>query len=254
MSATRMYKVGEVARIAKVTIRTLHHYDEIGLLIPSGRSSAGYRLYTETDIASLQHIRFHRQLGLALEEIRTILESPDFDSRAVLREHRERLVRRLRETEALVATIDRTLSTLEGKTKMRVEERFDGFQPEEYAAEAEQRWGKKDAYRESVRRTGAYGATEWETIQAEVEGIVLRFAACRGEGAAADSEAAIQLAEEHREHIDRWFYACSPQMHAGLAEMYVHDERFAEFFDKHGEGLSSYVAGAIRANAGMANS
>ena len=242
MSATRMYKVGEVARIAKVTIRTLHHYDEIGLLVPSGRSSAGYRLYTETDIASLQHIRFHRQLGLAL------------DSRAVLREHRERLVRRLSETEALVATIDRTLSTLEGETKMGVEERFDGFQPEEYAAEAEQRWGKKDAYRESVRRTGAYGAAEWETIQAEVEGIVLRFAACRSEGAAADSEAAIQLAEEHREHIDRWFYACSPQMHAGLAEMYVHDERFAEFFDKHGEGLSSYVADAIRANAGMANS
>ena len=104
-----------------------------------------------------------------------------------------------------------------------------------------------------MRRTGAYGAAEWETIQAEVEGIVLRFAACRGEGAAADSEAAIQLAEEHREHIDRWFYACSPQMHAGLAEMYVHDERFAEFFDKHGSGLSSYVADAIRANAGMSN-
>ncbi len=250
----RMYKVGEVARIAKVTIRTLHHYDEIGLLIPSGRSAAGYRLYTEADVASLQHIRFHRELGLALGEIRTILESPEFDSRAVLREHRERLVKRLSETEALVATIDRTLRSLEGETEMSVEERFDGFQPEEHAAEAKQRWAKTDAYKESARRTGEYGPAEWETIQAEVEGIILRLAACQSEGAAADSEAAIQLAEEHREHIDRWFYACSPQMHAGLAEMYVHDERFAEYFDKHGEGLSGYVAGAIRANAaGPAN-
>ena len=245
----RMYKVGEVARIAKVTIRTLHHYDGIGLLVPSGRSSAGYRLYTEADVASLQHIRFHRELGLALEEIRTILESRDFDSRAVLREHRERLVQRLSETEALVATIDRTLSTLEGETEMSVEERFDGFQPEEHAAEATERWGSTEAYKESARRTGTYGPAEWERIQAEVEGIVLRFAACRAEGVAADSEAAVQLAEEHREHIDRWFYACSPQMHAGLAEMYVHDERFAAYFDKHGEGLAAYVADAIRVNA-----
>ena len=250
----RMYKVGEVARIAKVTIRTLHHYDEIGLLVPSGRSSAGYRLYTEADIASLQHIRFHRDLGLALDEIRAILESPDFDSRAVLREHRQRLVQRLSETEALVATIDRTLSSLEGETEMSVEQRFDGFQPEEHAAEATQRWGKTDSYKESARRTAEYGPAEWETIQAEADGIVLRFAACHGEGAAADSEAATQLAEEHREHIDRWYYACSHQMHAGLAEMYVHDERFAASFDKHGAGLSGYVAEAIRANTAAATS
>ncbi len=250
----RMYKVGEVARVAKVTIRTLHHYDEIHLLAPSGRSAAGYRLYTEEDIARLQHIRFHRDLGLALEEIRAILEAPDFDSRAVLREHRSRLVQRLHETEALVATIDHTLKNLEGEEEMSVEQRFEGFQPEAHAAEAKERWGTTDAYKESARRTGCYGPAEWATIQAEAEAIVGRFAACRDEGTAADSDAATQLAEEHRQHIDRWFYACNARMHAGLAEMYVHDERFAEHFDKHGEGLAAYVAEAIRANAGAATS
>jgi len=244
----KTYKVGEVARVAKVTIRTLHHYDEVGLLAPSGRSAAGYRLYTEDDIARLQHIRFYRDLGLALEEIRAILEAPDFDSRAALREHKDRLIQRLRETEALVETIDRTLNTLDGERAMSVEERFDGFQPEEHAAEAKERWGHTDAYKESARRTAQYGPAEWETIKAEAEGILVRFAARRAEGSEAASAPAVALAEEHREHIDRWFYACSPQMHAGLAEMYVHDERFAGYFDKHGEGLSAYVADAIRAN------
>jgi DNA-binding transcriptional MerR regulator len=247
-----MYRVGEVAAVAKVTVRTLHHYDEIGLLIPSGRSGSGYRLYTEDDIARLQHIRFHRELGLALEEIRAALASPDFDAGAVLRAHRERLVSRLRETEALVATIDRTLRTLDGETEMSAEERFDGFQPEEHAAEAKARWGDTSAYKESARRTSNYGPADWEVIQAEADGIVVRFAGCRDEGAAADSDAAMALAEEHRQHIDRWFYACSPQMHVGLSEMYVQDERFAAYFDKHGEGLSAYVAEAIRANAAAA--
>lgn len=246
----RTYTVGEVAEIAKVTVRTLHHYDEIGLLTPSRRSGAGYRLYTEADIARLQQIRFHRELGLALEEVRRVLDAPEYDPREALREHRRRLVERLRETEALVVTIDRTLETLEGDRQMSTEEKFAGFQPEEHAAEAKRRWGHTDAYAESARRAGRYGAAEWEAIKAEAKEIVVRFAGVRADGAEPDSDAARELAEEHREHIDRWFYPCSPQMHAGLAEMYAHDERFAAYFNEHGDGLADYVAAAIRAASG----
>ncbi|NKB89329.1 MAG: MerR family transcriptional regulator [Acidobacteria bacterium] len=245
----RMYKVGEVAEVAKVTIRTLHHYDEIGLLSPSGRSGSGYRLYSETDIERLQHIRFYRDLGLALEEIRTTIEAEDFDARAALRAHRERLKSRLRETEALVATIDRTLRTMEGDGEMSAEERFAGFQPEEHAREAKERWGDSDSYKQSARRTAKYGKAEWEAIQAEADDIVARFVAPQGDGNAPTSNMGMALAEEYREHIDRWFYACTPQMHAGLGEMYVSDERFAAYYNKHADGLADYVCAAICANA-----
>ena len=245
----RMYKVGTVARIAKVTIRTLHHYDEIGLLTPSGRSGAGYRLYTNSDIERLQQIRFHRELGFALEEIRSVLDAPDFEARSVLRLHRKRLAQRLRETKALVALVDRMLSTPEGDRTMSAEALFDGFRPEEYEAEAKQRWGNTPVWQQSQRRTATYGPDDWHSIKAEGAAIVKELAARQSAGDAPESEAAMAAAEQHRQHIDRWFYACSPFMHAALAEMYTADARFAQYFDRHGEDLCSYVAAAIRANA-----
>ncbi len=245
----RTYKVGAVARIGKVTVRTLHHYDEIGLLTPSGRNRAGYRLYTAADIERLQQIRFHRELGMALEDIRYALDAPGFDSRVALRQHRARLARRLTETAALVATIDRMLSTREGDAPMTAEELFEGFKQEQLEAEAEERWGGTPSWEEAQRRTRGYGPDDWKAIKAESKAIVEELAARQAAGDAPDSEAAMAAAEQHRQHIDRWFYACSLQMHAALAEMYVTDHRFAESFDKHADGLSSYVFAAIKSNA-----
>ncbi|MFW6198410.1 MAG: MerR family transcriptional regulator [Acidobacteriota bacterium] len=248
--ARRTYRVGQVADLAGVTVRTLHHYDEIGLLVPSGRSRAGYRLYTRDDIERLQQIRFHRELGMPLEEIRRVLDARDFDARAALREHRRRLTERKREAERLIATIDRMLEAPEGDDTMSAQELFDGFRHEEHAAEAEERWGDTPSWEEARRRTASYGPEDWTIIKTEAEEIVRELAACREDGEAPDSEAAMELAEQHRRHIDRWYYPCSPEMHAGLAEMYVNDPRFAGYFDRHGEGLSGYVSAAIRANAG----
>lgn len=246
--SNQRYTVGEVARIAQVTVRTLHHYDEIGLLTPSVRSRAGYRLYSRADIARLQQIRFHRELGMALEEIRRILDAPDFDARAALREHRRQLEQRVNETQALVETIDRMLAD-EGETTMTAEEMFDGFQPEEHRAEAEERWGNTPAWKESQRRVNSYGPEEWKAIKAEDRAILDELAACQAAGDSPDSETAMAAAEKHRLHIDRWFYSCSPFMHQALSQMYVTDPRFAEYFDRRADGLAGFVSAAIAANA-----
>ena len=126
---------------------------------------------------------------------------------------------------------------------------FEGFDSAEYAEEARERWGDTDAYRESMRRTRRYGRKEWAAVQREADGIMARLAELMAGGAAPVSPEAVALAEEHRAHIDRWFYPCSTAVHAGLADMYEADARFGEYFEQRAEGLTGFVAAAIRANA-----
>ena len=119
-----------------------------------------------------------------------------------------------------------------------------------YEDEARERWGKTSAYRESARRTRGYGDAEWAQIRAEAEEIERGFAAALAAGEPADGERATGLAEAARRHIDRWFYPCSREMHRALGEMYTADERFRAHYDERAEGLATYVAAAIDANAG----
>jgi MerR family transcriptional regulator, thiopeptide resistance regulator len=245
-------RVSEVARLSGVTVRTLHHYDAIGLLVPSRRSAKGYRLYTGEDLLRLQQIVIGRALGMPLEQIRRTLDDPAFDLGEALREQRGLLVERFEQTRQMIANVDAALAAIDQQEEEKVmdaKQLFDGFDPSEYQAEVEQRWGSTPAYAESKRRTSRYGPEDWAAIKAEAAAIVEAFAAARAAGHAPDSNAAIDLAERHRGHIDRWFYPCSPAMHVGLGELYVADERFAASFDRHGEGLAEFVAAAIRANA-----
>lgn len=132
------------------------------------------------------------------------------------------------------------------------EETFEIFgehDPSAHRDEVEERWGDTAAYRESARRTRRYGAEEWRRIQAEQEAIEESFAELLREGTASDAPAARQVAERHRQHIERWFYACSPEMHRALADLYQADERFAAHYDEREVGLADYVSAAIRANA-----
>jgi hypothetical protein len=132
------------------------------------------------------------------------------------------------------------------------EERFelfgDGFS-EEYQAEAEERWGDTEAWAQSQRRTSAYSKEDWVRIKAEADDVQNRFAEVMRSGAAADSVPAMDVAEEHRQHISRWFYDCPPPMHAGLGRMYVEDERFAANYEQVAPGLAQYVSTAVQANA-----
>ena len=126
---------------------------------------------------------------------------------------------------------------------------FEGFDPSEYEEEARERWGDTDAYRESARRTAQYGEAEWSEIRREAEEIVREMIAVMRAGAPADGTEARALAERHRQHISRWFYPCSTQMHRGLAEMYVVDERFTQTYEREAAGLAGYFHDAIVAGA-----
>lgn len=241
------YRVRELARMAKVTVRTLHHYDEIGLLRPAARSRAGYRLYGDDEVARLQQIQIHRALGMPLEAIRAALDDPRFDRLEALRAQRRQLEARLRDHERMIAAIDRTIASVEGGTTMTASELFDGFDPTAHEAEAEQRWGDTEAWAESRRRTQGYGAPEWKALKEEADAIYQRLGAHLAAGAAPTDAKVQDDVRAHREHIDRWFYPCSAAMHRTLADLYDGDARFGANIDRYGDGLAAFLAAAIRA-------
>jgi DNA-binding transcriptional MerR regulator len=246
------YAVSQVAKLAGVTVRTLHHYDEIGLLTPGERTGAGYRRYTEKDLERLQQILYYRELGFGLEEIATILDDPDADPSAHFRRQHALLSGRVRKLQEMIAAIEFAMEAEKVGIQLTPEERFEvfgDFDPDQYAEEAERRWGGTDAYAESARRTNQYTKEDWLRIRAEGEDWGRRIVAVRAAGAPADGAEAMALAEEHRQHISRWFYECTYEIHTGLADMYVGDPRFTAYYENIAPGLARYVHDAIHANA-----
>ena len=244
------FTVGELSRLTGVTVRALHHYDEIGLVRPSQRSAAGYRIYRDADVLRLQQVLVLRELGVPLEEIGAVIDQAS-DRAALLRKHRRELAERRTRIDAMLAAVDAALGALEkGQTMQPVDvtKMFDGFRPEDYEEEARQRWGHTEAYKESARRTRQYGKPEWEAIRRESEAIYARLAGLMQQGAAASDPAVQAAVEEHRMHIDRWFYPCSKQMHHGLGEMYVADARFTANLDKVAPGFARFLRDAIAAS------
>jgi DNA-binding transcriptional MerR regulator len=244
--------VGEVAALAGVTVRTLHHYDRIGLLSPSGRTAAGYRRYAPADLDRLHRVLVYRELGFSLDEVATLLDDPDADPAAHLRRQHRLLRERIDRTQAMVAAVEKEMEAQQMGISLTPEERFevfgDGFS-EEYQAEAEERWGDTEAWAQSQRRTAAYTKEDWLRIKAEGDDLERRFATALADGVPADSERAMDVAEAHRQHIGRWFYDCPPAMHAGLGRMYVEDERFTAHYEQVAPGLAQYVSTAVQANA-----
>ncbi|HEY7222552.1 MAG TPA: MerR family transcriptional regulator [Micromonosporaceae bacterium] len=245
-----MYAVGQVAQIAGVTVRTLHHYDDIGLLRPSGRTSGGYRRYDEQDLERLRLILVYRELGFTLEEVRAVLADPD-PAQHLRRQHGLLLgrIERLRE---MATAIEYLLEAQTMGINLTPEEKFEvfgDFDPDVHAEEARERWGDTDPYRESSRRAASYTKDDWQQIRRESQDLLRRWVTAFDAGVVADSEPAMALAEEHREQIDRRFYPCSYEMQVGLAEMFLADPRFRATYDDQRSGLAQYVHDAILANA-----
>ena len=244
--------VKDVAELAKVSVRTLHHYDEIGLLKPSARSEAGYRLYTDANLSALQQILFFRELGFPLSEIVRIMAEPTFDRAAALRAQRTLLERKAERVFAMLAAIDTALDVVEKGGDMDRHEMFEvfgEFDPSEYEDEVQERWGETDAYRESARRTARYTKADWERIKAEGSANLDAMIALFDSGVAPDDERAMDVADEARLQIDRTFYPCSHEMHVQLGQMYIADSRFTAFYDTHRTGLAQWLCSAIEANA-----
>lgn len=252
METQEAMTVGAIARLAGVTVRTLHHYDEVGLVVPGERTDAGYRLYGPAEVARLQEVLFFRELGFGLDEIAEIVTDPGYDRASALVRQRQLLVVNAERLETMIRSIDAAIEAEKRGTRMSNEEMlsvFGDFDPAEYEDEARERWGHTDAYQESARRTGRYAAEDWQQIGREADEINQAFLALMEAGEAAESAEAMNLAERHREHITKWFYDCTPEIHAGLGQMYVADQRFTTKIDEAGPGLAAYMSSAIAANA-----
>lgn len=253
-AAVARHTVGDVARLAGVSVRTLHHYDDIGLLRPTARTDAGYRVYVREDLDRLHAILAYRELGFDLGAIGGMLDK-DADPVAHLERQLALLTRRAQRLEAPRAHLTKVLEAhkmgiqLDPQAMLEV---FGDHDPSRHAEEAEQRWGDTEAYAESRRRASGYGKEDWIRMRDEMIAIEDRFIAAMVDGVPASDPRAMDVAEAHRDHVRRWFYDCGHAMHVGLADMYVADPRFTAHYDERAEGLAAYVASAIRANAARA--
>ncbi|MGW3038609.1 MerR family transcriptional regulator [Kitasatospora sp. NPDC001159] len=252
MNENEGHSVGAVAKIAKVTVRTLHHYDEIGLLSPAGRTRAGYRRYVDADLDRLQQILFYRELGFPLEEIAAILDDDSVSPSEHLRRQHRLLTDRIRHLQELATAVEHAMEARKMGIQLTPEEKFEifgeGYQ-EEWEQEAEQRWGDTEAWAESQRRTGGYTKADWQRIQDEMTRLNASLVEALTAGEPADGTAAMDLAEAHRQHICQNFYDCTFTIHRGLAGLYVSDPRWTTTYENLAPGLAQWLHDAILANA-----
>lgn len=249
-SKTKLYKIKEVSNLAGVTVRTLHHYDDIDLLRPCYISDSGYRFYGNEELEKLQQILFFRELDFSLDEIKNILNSPDFDKAHCLGVHRQLLIEKRQRLDNIIASLDKTLISLEGGNEMSKKEMFKPFDMKniedhkaKYALETKERYGNSDAYKESQNKTAKYSKGDWENIMGEAGEIYSSLASLMDRDPS-DSEVQ-SLVEKWRNHITKNFYNCTPEIFRGLALMYTADERFTENIDKYGEGLAQFLSDAM---------
>lgn len=246
------YTVGAVARLAGVSVRTLHHYDQIGLLSPGARSAAGYRLYSLAELKRLQQILYYRELGFPLEEIAVIMAAPGEDAAGHLRRQHRLLREQISRRHELLAAIEKEMEALKMGISLSPQEQFEIFGTDkvsgEWADEAQRRWGDTEAWKQSQRRTASYTKQDWIEISAEAASINQDFVTAMQAGVPPTSPQAMDAAERHRQHISQRFYDCDHNAHRCLAEMYIADERFTKTYEDLAPGLAQYIHNAILAN------
>ena len=239
-----MLTVKQLSQLAGVTPRTLHHYDEIGLLKPSQVGENGYRYYGEESLLRLQQILFYRELDIPLEDIKKILGRRDFDVLGALRSHKDALKRQVTRLNRLIQTVDNTINHLKGNTIMSEKSYFEGFSEEEqekYAQEAEELYDA-ESVRESNRKWKAYSAAKKESIMAEGKAVYTDMIAAMPNGAASAEVQAI--VERWRRHLE-YFWTPNLDQLIGLANGYNDDPRFKANFDKMQPGLAQFMREAV---------
>lgn len=249
---TTTLSVGAVAELTGVSVRTLHHYDHIGLVAPGVRTAAGYRLYTDADIERLHLVLVYRSVGLSLEAIRDILDGSDVDVVAVLAHQHELLLAQAAQVKDTIKAVEELMDAHRNGIQLTAAEQSEIFGSnafdDEYAAEAEQRWGHTDAWEQSRRRASAYTKQDWLDIKAEGDALLADLARAKRDGVTPGSPRAAELRERHRRSIER-FYECDDEMQRCLAQMYVADDRFTRYYDDVEPGLAQFVHDVIAAGS-----
>ena len=233
-------QIKEFADLTGVSVRTLHYYDEMGLLKPACVDrSTGYRYYDETCLLRMQEILFYRELDFSLKSICEILSSANYDKEKALIEQKTLLILKKERLERLVSAID---DAMKGENVMKA---FDNTEFEKYKAEAKEKWGKTDAWKEHSEKTRSYSKDKWQSAEDGLNAIFKAFAECKAAGNDICSESAQALVARLQSYITENFYTCTRQILSGLGQMYVMDERFKENIDKNGDGTAEFVSNAI---------
>lgn len=246
-----MYQIKEVADMAGVSVRTLHYYDEIGLLSPKKQYANSYRSYDQGDIKKLQDILFFKSLGFKLSQIRLILIEGDYNRLISLMNHKETIVLKMMQLQRILENLDATIIEEQGGRTMKNQERFEAFDmsaiekhKKEYAHETKKRYGHTNAYMESERKTGQYNEEDWKCITMEANDIYKGFYDTLE--LEANAEEIQGLVKDWQNHITRYYYTCTDEILAGLGEMYSIDERFKDNINKHGDGIAERMSEAIK--------
>ena len=238
-------QIKEFAEFTGVSVRTLHYYDEIGLLMPAFvDKTTGYRFYDEKSLLRMQEILFYRELDFSLKSIGEILSSPNYDKNKALKEQKHLLTLKKERLERLISAID---GAVKGENVMTA---FNNSEFEKYKTEAREKWGKTDAYKEHAERTKNYSKQKWNDLAEGMEHIMAEFALCMRKDQSPDSIEAQKLVKILQNHITENYYLCTDEILAGLGQMYVADERFTNNIDKHADGTAAFICKAIAVYCG----
>lgn len=250
------YTVQKLGQLAGVSTRTLRYYDEIGILKPARINSSGYRIYGEAEINRLQQILFYRELGVSLDSIKNIVIAPSFDGTNALREHREKLLEKRMQLDVLIANVEKTIALTEGRIKMTDKEKFKGFK-QKMIDDNEQKYGKEirekygnDTIDKSNEKLKSMTKEEYDKVTRLADEVMTTLAEAIKNGDPA-SELAQRAADLHKQWLTYYWNEYSKKAHAGLAEMYVEDERFKAYYDKNGPGTATFLRDAILIYTGM---
>ena len=233
-------QINELAKLTGVSVRTLHYYDEIGLLKPAEIDKwTGYRFYDEISLEKMQQIMFYRELDFSLKSIMKILSSPDYDKEKALDEQKKLLILKKERLEKLISAID---SAKKGENIMNA---FDNTKFENYREEVKEKWGNTEAYKEYSQKSKNYSKENFNALTDGMNNIMGEFAGCMNSGASVDSTDAQNLVKKLQSYITENFYTCTNEILAGLGLMYVADERFKNNIDKHSTGTAEFISKAI---------
>ena len=243
--------VGEVSTLLGVSVRALHHWDESGLVHPSRRSDAGYRLYCETDIMRIQQVLVYRQTGMSLADIKEVLDEPGADAVTHLRHQRELLQGQVSRLQQMLLSIDTILDMQQLGGRLSLAETMEIWGTDwdpVYLAEAQAKWGDTEEWAESARRKARMTRADWEQAHSETVALETALAEAMHSGVEPGSPEANALARWHRKDLNRWFEV-STSKQVVIARSYVADERYARYYDKRAPGLAAWVKDVIDAGA-----
>jgi DNA-binding transcriptional MerR regulator len=245
------YTVLKLAKLAGVSSRTLRFYDEIDLLKPAKINSSGYRIYGQTEVDCLQHILFYRELGFSLDKIQEAIHAPNFNKTEALKKHYDQLQKKKEQLETLISNVKKTIAAQEGGIKMSDKEKFEGFKQDlideneaKYGKEVREKYGD-DSVNSSNEKLKDMSQSDYEEVT-RLEKEVIDILVKAYKGGDPTSKAAQKAVDLHRQWLTFYWNEYSKEAHMGLAQMYVDDKRFSDYYDKHQPGLAKFLRDAIR--------